>query len=83
MGANIDLRSLSNQILSNMDSGHSLEWMVHPGRRSTDYGDDFSRSEEREKEREVVGGEELGEVVEREGFEVVSFDRWLEICGVW
>ena len=59
-----------------------MEWMVHPGRRSRDYGDDFSRSEEREREMEEMKGGELGEVLEREGFEMVNFDCWLGLCGM-
>ena len=82
MGSNINTACLSNSVVSDMNTGHSLEWMVHPGKKSINFGDDFSRSEEREREMGVVVGEELEGVVEREGFELVSFDRWLELCGV-
>ncbi len=54
-----------------------IEWMVHPGYPSNEYGDDFSKSEDRRKEMEWLLSSDFAAIVEEHGLHLRSFEGFL------
>ena len=59
----------------NDNSNISIEWMCHPGYRSIDYGDDFSRSQCRETEKKFLLSQELSNFLASFPFEISSWSK--------
>ncbi|KAL6077432.1 Carbohydrate deacetylase [Balamuthia mandrillaris] len=71
-----------DSIISSYSSGPSspprhIEWMVHPGYKSTAYGDDFSRSEEREHEMRILSSPELRSGLLIRSLHLISFPDFM------